>query len=78
MLNFPIILLQKFLRFKSWKIFQRNILLQIEKGGREIERERKREREREREKERDESFVLSNLDKTFEYENNFYARFFNC
>ena len=23
-------------------------------------------------------FVLSNLDKTFEYENNFYARFFNC
>ena len=43
MLNFPIILLQKFLRFKSWKIFQRNILLQIEKGGREIERERKRE-----------------------------------
>ena len=74
MLNFPIILLQKFLRFKSWKIFQRNILLQIEKGGREIERERKRERE----KERDESFVLSNLDKTFEYENNFYSRFFNC
>ena len=45
MLNFPIILLQKFLRFKSWKIFQRNILLQIEKGGREIERERERNRE---------------------------------